>query len=258
MGGLPSGTVLVSESPESWGRTIHVASSAELVCVRMMIDDDEAEVGATITALEPQTHDDNRVSVFLDGEFAFGVHEDIVVKHGLREGKTLAPEQQQQIEHDEQYVDAKQTALTYLAHKPRTEEEVRRKLRKTEASSSVVEDVVERLYELSYLDDEAYAEDYARNRFASKKYGPIRIRRELVERGIDQHVAETAVADLFADEDPAAAAREHAEKRWDRLSDEEDPRRRRQKLYRYLRRRGFTSNTINPILDELERDADRR
>lgn len=224
----------------------------------MTQDEEVNEAAPTITALEPQTHDDSRVSVFLDGEFAFGVHEDIVVKHGLREGKTLSPEEQQDIEHDEQYVEAKQTALNYLAHKPRTEEEVRRKLRKTEAAPTVIEDVVERLHELSYLDDEAYAEDYVRNRFASKKYGPVRIRRELVERGVDRHVAEEAVADLFAEEDPDAAAREHAEKRWGRLDDEEDPRRRRQKLYRYLRRRGFTSDTITPILDDLERDAERQ
>lgn len=215
---------------------------------------DDAAAG-TITALEPQTHDDSRTSVFLDGEFAFGVHDDIVVKHGLRLGMTLSLEEQREIEQEDQYVQAKQRALDYLAYKPRTEEEVRRTLRQEDVPEPVVEDVVARLYELSYLDDEAYAQDYVRNRFASKKYGPIRIRRELVERGVDRHVAEDAVADLFKDEDPMAAAREHAEKRWARLADEDDPRRRKQKLYRYLRRRGFTSDTIYPILDELDRDA---
>jgi regulatory protein len=207
----------------------------------------------TITALEQQTNDPSRVSVFLDGEFAFGVHEDLVVKHGLREGRTLTPEEQQEIERDDQYVRAKQRALDYLAHKPRTEEEVRRKLRRQDAPETVIEDVVARLYELSYLDDDAYAEDYVRNRFASKKYGPVRIRRELVERGVDRHTAEAAVDDHFADKNVRAVARTHAEKRWGRLADEE-PRRRRQKLYRYLRRRGFTSGTINPVLDELERE----
>jgi regulatory protein len=211
------------------------------------------ETTATITALESQTHDADRTSVFLDGEFAFGVHQDLVVKHGLRVGKTLTAEERRTIEQDEQYVQAKQRALDYLAHKPRTEAEVRRKLRREDAPAPVIEDVVARLYELSYLDDEAYATDYVRNRFASKKYGPVRIRRELVERGIDRPVAERAVDDLFEDEDPVAAARAHAEKRWARLSDEDDPRRRKQKLYRYLRRRGFTSDTIYPILDELER-----
>jgi len=219
-----------------------------------MTDDPAA---GTITALEQQQNDASRTSVFLDGEFAFGVHQDLVVKHGLRVGRTLTPEEQQEIERDDQYVRAKQRALDYLAHKPRTEEEVRRKLRRQDAPEAVIEDVVNRLYELSYLDDEAYAEDYVRNRFASKKYGPVRIRRELVERGVDRHTADAAVDDLFAEKDVRAAARTHAEKRWDRLDDEE-PRRRKQKVYRYLRRRGFTSDTINPLLDELERETNVR
>ena len=218
---------------------------------------DDAATG-TITALEQQSNEPNRTSVFVDGEFAFGVHEDLVVKHGLRVGRSLTPEEQQEIERDDQYVRAKQRALDYLAHKPRTEEEVRRKLRRNDVPNPVVEDVVARLYELDYLDDESYAHDYVRNRFASKKYGPVRIRRELVERGIDRHTAEAAVDDLFAEKNVQAVAREHAEKRWARLSDEEDVRRRKQKLYRYLRRRGFRSATITPLLDELEREAQAR
>jgi regulatory protein len=217
---------------------------------------DEPAAG-TITDLDQQQNNASRVSVFLDGEFAFGVHEDLVVKHGLRVGRTLTPEEQREVERDDQYVRAKQRALDYLAHKPRTEEEVRRKLRRQDAPESIIEDVVARLYELSYLDDEAYADDYVRNRFASKKYGPVRIRRELVKRGVDRHAAEAAVDAFFDETDARAAAREHAEKRWSRLADE-DPRRRRQKLYRYLRRRGFTSDTINPLLDELEREKQAR
>lgn len=210
---------------------------------------------ATITALESQSNNANRTSVFLDGEFAFGVHDDLVVKYELAVGQTLTPEDQQQIEREDQFVRSKQRALDYLAHKPRTEEEVRRKLRDQEVPTSVVDDVVARLYELSYLDDEEYARNYVRNRFASKKYGPVRIRRELVKRGIDRHLADGAVADLFADKDVYAAARQHAEKRWSHLSDDEDLRRRKQKLYRYLRRRGFTSDTIYSVLDQLERSA---
>jgi len=211
----------------------------------------------TITGIEAQVHNDDRVSVYLDGEFAFGLHEDLVVKHNLREGRTLTPDEVRDIEGDEEYVDAKQKALDYLAYKPRTEEEVRRKLRQRGVSSPIIEDVIARLYELEYLDDESYAHDYAHNRFSSKKYGPVRIRRELEERGVDRHLAETAVDDLFAEVDPTAAAWTHAEKRWPRLEDEDDPRRRRQKMYRYLRRRGFRSETIRPILDELERNGTR-
>ena len=217
----------------------------------------DAATSGTITRLESQVHNDDRVSVYLDGEFAFGIHEDLVVKHSLQVGVTLTPEGVRELERDEQYVDAKQAALDYLAYKPRTEEEVRRKLRQEDVPSPVIEDVIARLYELEYLDDEAYAHDYAHNRFSSKKYGPVRIRRELTERGVDRRLADAAVDELFAEVDVTAAAWTHAEKRWPRLAGEDDPRRRRQKMYRYLRRRGFTSNTIRPILDELERDGTR-
>jgi regulatory protein len=217
----------------------------------------DAATSGTITRLESQVHNDDRVSVYLDGEFAFGIHEDLVVKHSLQVGATLTPEGVRELERDEQYVDAKQAALDYLAYKPRTEEEVRRKLRQEDVPSPVIEDVIARLYELEYLDDEAYAHDYAHNRFSSKKYGPVRIRRELTERGVDRRLADAAVDELFAEVDVTAAAWTHAEKRWPRLAGEDDPRRRRQKMYRYLRRRGFTSNTIRPILDELERDGTR-
>ena len=217
----------------------------------------DAATSGTITRLESQVHNDDRVSVYLDGEFAFGIHEDLVVKHSLQVGATLTPEGVRELERDEQYVDAKQAALDYLAYKPRTEEEVRRKLGQEDVPSPVIEDVIARLYELEYLDDEAYAHDYAHNRFSSKKYGPVRIRRELTERGVDRRLADAAVDELFAEVDVTAAAWTHAEKRWPRLAGEDDPRRRRQKMYRYLRRRGFTSDTIRPILDELEQDGTR-
>lgn len=210
----------------------------------------------TITAIETQESNTDRVSIFVDGDFGLGVHGDVVAKHGLQVGDTLTPEKLQDVERDEQYVQAKGRAFDYLAHKPRTEEEVRRKLRGMDVEESVRDEVISRLYDLSYLDDEAYARDYVRNRFSSKKYGPERICRELKKRGVDRRLAEEAVHEHFSDVDLHAVAQEHAEKRWSRLSNDEDPRRRKQKVYRYLRRRGFPSDVISPLLDQLERETE--
>jgi regulatory protein len=215
---------------------------------------DSKPTAGTITDLDVQTNDTDRRSVFVDGEFAFGVHQDLVAKHGLRVGATLTVEERQAIEAEDQAMRAKQRALDYLAYKPRTEQEVRRKLEQEDVPPAVVEDVVARIKELGYLDDETYAHDYARNRFSNKQYGPERIRRELRERGIDRHLADAAVDDVFADADPVEVARAHAEKRWSRIDPDADPRRQKQKLYRYLKRRGFTSDTVYRILDEFVDD----
>lgn len=208
--------------------------------------------GGEITKLEAQKNNPDRVSVFIDGEFAFGVHQDLVLKHRLRAGRELTPDERQAIVEDDRVAKAKTRALDYLAHKPRTETEVRRKLRQKEYSEPVIESVIERLHELSYLDDAEYAEQYVERRFASKGYGPVRIRQELRKRGIDRHLAETAVDDFFEDESTLAAAREKAQKRWSRIAREDDARKRRDKLYRYLKRRGYTYDTIRVVIDEME------
>lgn len=208
--------------------------------------------GGEITKLTVQKNNPNRVSVFIDGEFAFGVHQDLVLEYRLRAGRELTPDEQQALVEDDRVAKATSRAFDYLAHKPRTETEVRRKLRQNEYSEPVIESVVERLQELSYLDDVQYAEQYVERRFASKGYGPVRIRQELRKRGIDRHLAETAVADFFEEESPLAAAREKAQKRWPRIAREEDPRKRRDKLYRYLKRRGYTYDTIRVVIDEME------
>ncbi|WP_022834966.1 regulatory protein RecX [Salisaeta longa] len=208
----------------------------------------------TITRLDTQQNDPNRISVFLDGAFAFGVHRDVAAKHRLAVGDTLSPAAQQALEVDELRVEAKQRALDYLAHKPRTEAEVRRKLQRKDYPDDIIADVVARLHELGYLDDHAYARDYIHNRFRSKRYGPLRIERELRKRGVDRTIVEQAVADFFADHSTLDAARHHASKRWGRLTDD-DPRRRQQKMYRYLKRRGFRSDTIRRVVDDLKADS---
>lgn len=213
-------------------------------------------LGGEITKLTAQKNNPDRVSVFIDGEFAFGVHQDLVLEYRLRAGRELTADEQQALIRDDRVAKAKARAFDYLAHKPRTETEVRRKLRQNEYSEPVIASVIERLQELSYLDDTQYAEQYVERRFASKGYGPVRIRQELRKRGIDRHLAETAVADFFEGENPLAAAREKAQKRWPRIAREDDPRKRRDKLYRYLKRRGYTYDTIRVVIDEMEAQSE--
>ena len=207
----------------------------------------------TITKLAPQKKDASRASVYLGGEFAFGVHQDLVLEYGLRKGRTLSLDEQRAIEGDDAVMRAKAKAMRYVGRRARTCEEVRRKLREKDHPEHAVEAAVARLKELDYLDDAEYAREYMRSRFRSKGYGPVRLRRELKQRGVDRHEIEDAML-LLDEEEVRDAAREHARKRWPRLADEEDPRRRRQKLEGYLRRRGFSYDTIRRAADEVEHE----
>lgn len=216
---------------------------------------DRTGLGGEITRLAVQKNDSDRVSVFLDGAFAFGVHQDLVLKHQLVTGQTLRPDEHQALMEEDEVMRAKGKALDYLAHKARTENEVRRKLRTKECTSAVIDRVIAYLRERGYLDDENYAHEYVRRRFSHKGYGPVRLRAELKKRGIDRHLAETAVDALFEEHDPFPVAQAHAEKKWPRIAREADPRKRRDKLYRHLKRRGFTNDVIQRVIDSIEDEA---
>lgn len=208
--------------------------------------------GGEITKLTVQKNDPDRMSVFVEGTFAFGVHQDLVLKHRLHTGRVLTSEEQQEIVDEDRIAKAKGRALDYLAHKPRTEAEVHRKLQQKDYPPSVIERVVAYLRDRGYLNDAEYTEEYVRRRFSVKGYGPVRIEQELRKRGVDRTLVEATVEDFFAEADPLAAARAHAEKGWSRIGREDDPRKRRDKLYRYLTRRGYTYDTVRQVIDEMK------
>ena len=211
----------------------------------------KAPRAGTITRLVAQKKNPDRISVYLDGTYAFGVYIDLVASFELRKGLMLSVEDQHRIAEADQLLVARVKAMHYLALKARTEHEVRQKLLRQGFSDTVVESVVERLHERGYLDDEAYARSFVQGRFNNKGYGPQRIRNDLRRRGVAGALIEAALEQSMNEADTLSAARQHAEKRWEHLSRETDPRKRRKKLSDFLLRRGYTYDTVRRVAEEL-------
>jgi regulatory protein len=206
----------------------------------------------TITRLASQKRDAERVSVFIDGAFAFGLALDLAIKAGLRKGQALTVGEQQALLDDEERLKAKAAALDYIAYKARTEHEVRQKLRKKGFPDPVADEAVARMRELGYLDDAEYARAYTRGRLSGRGHGPHRIRADLRRRGIAPSTIDAALADLVEHDDLRETALRHGRKRWRRLQREEDPYKRRQKLAGFLQRRGYDFDLIREVTDVLE------
>ena len=217
--------------------------------------DTEKQAG-TITRLAVQQHQPTRVSVFLDGVFAFGVSKELVRMSDLWVGRTLSVEEQDRIAVAERLLTAQATALQYLAARPRTAHEVRQKLRRSGMTDEEVEQVMAHLHLQGVLDDAAYTHAYLTSRLSGRGYGPQRLRRELHQRGISRTLVEAAVQQDLPTEDVLAAARAQAAKRWPRLARETDLVKRRQKLFAFLRRRGFPSATVQQVITELTQNAE--
>jgi regulatory protein len=112
-----------------------------------------------------------------------------------------------------------------------------------------------RLTRLGYIDDAAFARQFARARLLAGGQSRYRIRAELLRRGIDRSLADSAIEDTLTDEsvDEGAILERVAEKKARSLA-KLDPLTRRRRLYGFLARRGFESDEIRAVLERIARE----
>ena len=208
----------------------------------------------TITSLERQAKNQNRISVFINDAFAFGVHQDVLLQHMLYVGLELDLPTIEELQYADQLVRAKTAAIHFLSYRARTEYEIRDKLRQKGFELSIIDIVIRRLHELSYIDDNSFVMNYVRDRLNRKGHGPVRLKSDLRKLGISQEQVDSALAEVTDTASIVDKAHEQARKRIKRLHKEKDPFKKRRKLYDFLLRRGHTVDTVKEVLERIEQE----
>ena len=196
-----------------------------------------------ITALVVQKRNKERVNVFVDGEFAFGLAMIEALK--LRKGQLLDDDEIAHLKALDEIEVAHERALHYLSYRPRSVAEVRSNL-KEKYSDTAIEAVLERLERAGLLDDEAFARFWVDNR---EKFGPRSeraLRYELRQKGVPDSAIEAALSDLD-EEDAAYRAALSRVYRYAQVDEETFKKR----LGGYLSRRGFSYATVRDVLDRV-------
>jgi regulatory protein len=201
-----------------------------------------------ITAIEPQRNRGNRRSVFVDGEFVAGVHEDIVADLGLAVGQMADTQRLAELLRAETLRKARECALRLIGYRDRSMAEVKRKLAGSDFPEDVVLEVVEQLSSAELLDDDKFSRDWVRARTQAKPMGRTRLAAELRSRGVDKETIEKALSELDVSREQALA-RELALRRLGKM-DRSDPAAVR-KLSAFLVRRGFAWEIVGGIMESL-------
>ena len=138
-------------------------------------------------------------------------------------------------------------AALFLGVRPRSVAETRRRLHYLGYPDALVDGVLERLIEMEYLDDAAFARDWVESRDRARPRGETALRRELALKGVPREVVDEALAarsGVAGGDDPnRAAADALLARRRSAFEREPDLRRRRQKAYALLARNGFDPET---------------
>ncbi len=225
-----------------------------------------------ITDIRAAAKNDNRVNIFIDGKFGFSLDLTQVVDFKIKIGRRLSPDELEKYRRASAYSLLYQRTLEWVFMRPRSVRETRdhlkaRKTKRTlenrrreqnlakplelrreyklptrplpEILDEDIEAVLARLISKGYLDDEKFARYFVENRNLRKGTSEMRLRQELMQKGVDQVIIDAVFADHPRDEREEIL--KIIEKKRSRYDDE--------KLKNYLLRHGFSFDLIKEVLE---------
>ena len=133
----------------------------------------------------------------------------LVADERLEVGDTLNEERVAALLAAEEAARVTEAALVFLAYRPRSEREVRDRLRRGGYQPEMIDHVISRLHECRYLDDADFARRWVENRATHRPRGTRLLQQELRQKGIDSETAREVIAEAALDEvtDAEALAR---------------------------------------------------
>jgi regulatory protein len=148
---------------------------------------------------------------------------------------------------------ARQVVLRQLAMAPRSRAELMKKLAQRGCAADVAATVLDRMTQVGLVDDQAYAQMLVRVQQSGRGLAKCALARELRAKGIEDHLAEEALASI-SDEDERDRARALVDKKlraMHGLGIEVQTRR----LAAMLARKGYSSGVTYAVIHEAIADA---
>lgn len=205
----------------------------------------------TIAEIRVDTHQKNYYYVDIGGEnfplTTLHIHEDILVKHGLRKDLEITADELSLIRSEEEDNKSYLSAIYYLSYRMRSVQEMETYLLKKGFSRRQIYRTIKRLKIEKLLDDGQFADAFVRTRVHLSTKGPERIYRELLGAGVDPSAARSSL-EAYPLEDQLANAVKFLNKKKAALKGKHSPAEGANKIRQMLRQRGFSSQVIEQAL----------
>jgi len=203
--------------------------------------------GGIVTRVEFQKRlGSERCNVHIDGAYAFSLAADIA--QSLREGQEVDATSVRALLERDAAERAYQRALQFLAPRPRSSSEVRRRLAEYGCDPNAVSAAIERLASSGLVDDSAFAAYWIGQRQTFHPRGPRALRSELYTKGVDRATIDAAI--VTDEHEQVEAARRAAERKavsLSALSEREFER----SITAFLVRRGFDYSVTRDAVRRL-------
>jgi len=199
-----------------------------------------------ITGIREDKKQGKRVSIYVDGRFALAIDLEIAVKEKLRIDTELNSERIAELGKQDRVHRCYETAVRFLGFRPRSESELRDRLARRGFTADIIDTVITKLAGQGLINDSSFAHFWTENRETFNPRSRYLTRLELRKKGVAEDVINGTVAGLDDEEN----AYRSALNRVSRLTIT-DRRELQKKLSDYLRRRGFSYETVNRTIEKI-------
>jgi regulatory protein len=176
----------------------------------------------------------------------------LIAEFQLSLGKVVTPSEAEALSRSVARLRVFDKAVALLALRARSARDLRTALRRRGAVATDANAVVDQLQELGLVNDAAFARAVAQGRASATGMSRRRVSQVLARKGIDARLADEATREVFEGVDETEAARAIAERRL-RSLDRLDDAVRRRRLHAFLARRGFSSDVVRRVLEQVLR-----
>jgi regulatory protein len=178
------------------------------------------------------------------------IERDLIFEYELSKNMIVSQTFLQDILHREELINAKKVGLSFATYALRTEKQVKLKLRDSGFGELIIIQVIDFLKDFNYLSDEVFAENFIKAKINRKYYGYLRLKRELSEKGINEHIINSYLPKFYTQDIALETARKSAERKLRSISFREEKKKKTQ-VKDHLFRQGFSLDLIQVILKEL-------
>lgn len=204
-----------------------------------------------IIEIKPQVRNPERKTLIFDDGSVFGIPEDVFISHNFKVSDEISEDLFNEITNDELKNRVYNSALRLLGYRMRSCAEMRDRLVKKQYPITIINDVINKLLNIKYLNDSEFAEAFAHDKVRGKKIGPLALRMEFIPHKIESDILEKTINIVYKKYPISDLIKQLLDKKKIRFGTKLDQKTKK-RIHDLLGRKGFSWNDISSVFTDLE------
>ena len=150
-----------------------------------------------ILSIKRSTRYNDRIIVKLDDKSVFRLPEDAFVLNPLHVGQTVSLDEIENYDVKMRLQEAKDAAFKLLSFRMRSIAEMRKRLKEKSFSQIEIDQVIDKLTKLNYLNDVEFGKAFVKEKIKNKKIGPKAIKSELFPHQLSPDFVDELIESVY-------------------------------------------------------------